>query len=82
MTRNLMVKLFGTLRATDSSTARRRPRAASPRLDNLENRLSLSSVGIRTAPADLLPQSWPRGVSNVKPMIQGGHFGTNIIAIL
>jgi hypothetical protein len=84
MTRNLMIKAFFTLRAAGSSTSGRRRRDRSPGLENLEGRLSLSSVsvGSKMAPADLNPQPLPPGVAHVEPMIQGGHISTNIIAIL
>ena len=56
-----------------------RPGRTSPRLENLEGRLSLSSVGVGKVVAqwDLNPQPLPPGF--MMPMIQGNHIGTNAL---
>jgi hypothetical protein len=62
-----------------SGSARPRRRRASPGLENLEHRLSLSSY--RAGPPDLNPQPLPPGVvpeRTMQPAIVGNHIGTSM----
>ena len=61
MARNLTIKAFCTVLAAGSSTAGRRRRDRSPRLENLEARLSLSSFSGGDRPAILFPVLRRRG---------------------
>ena len=80
MTRNWIAMASRTLFSGRSASASRPGRArTSPRLENLEGRLSLSSVGVGKVVAqwDLNPQPLPPGF--MMPMIQGNHIGTNAL---
>ena len=87
MTRNLIAKATRTQWAAGSNTAgRRRRRGASPCLENLEGRLSLSGIvgnhiGVSAVPA-IVGQHIGTNAA-VVPAIQGNHIGSPaIIAIL
>jgi hypothetical protein len=85
MTRNWIATVSRNLSIGRSSTARPSRRRTSICLENLEQRLSLSSFGSKMAPLDLNPQPLPPGYAHVEPwVIQGQHIGMNpaIIAIL
>ncbi len=76
MTRNWIAAVTRDLSISRSSTARPSRRSMNIRLENLEQRLSLSSFGSKMAPLDLNPQPLPRGVVHVQPLgIVGQHIG-------
>jgi len=75
MTRNWIATASRTLWMVRSASACPRRHRASPCLEDLEYRLSLSSVS--AGPMDLNPQPLPPGYAHVEPMIQGNHIGTN-----
>ena len=89
MTRNLIAMASRALSMVRSSSARPRRQRTSLRLENLENRLSLSGIQgnhigtavvlskhdpVEVQPADLNPQPLPPGVMT----IQGNHIGTSL----
>ena len=81
MTRNWMMMASRTLTMVRSGSASPRRRRVSPCLENLEYRLSLSSVGCKMQPADLNPQPLPPGYVDREPdpMIVGNHIGTSLV---
>ncbi len=79
MSRNWIATASRTLLSARSASANRPRRACtSPRLENLEGRLSLSSVSVgKVAQWDLNPQPLPPGI--MMPMIVGNHIGTSAL---
>ena len=79
MSRNWIATVARTLFSARSASGSRPRRArTSPRIENLEYRLSLSSVSAgKMVPLDLNPQPLPPGF--MMPMaIQGNHIGTAV----
>jgi hypothetical protein len=87
MTRNFISRASRSLFIVRSDSARLRRRSTSPCVENLEYRLSLSTVGGSVTlrkhdpvaafvrPADLNPQPLPPGIMVEK--IVGNHIGTS-----